>query len=556
MSIYLICMYVLIAAFVVVSALLTVILIRNKRKFKKISYENFKQKKSSLYIKYNMKNKKININSYAYLNMDICKSIIEIGEKEEFHEIVNYLISNTNDKKVFIENKGEIVYNLTFSFRSKSRDNVVLRCDCDIEKKFKSMNLYNIEELKEIHEESKQKKSVLFYLNVKDFNSINQRYSQECGDYILEVLKARFLKFNRKNLYCCYMNSDQFVVYYNKNISKKRAVNLIKSINKKITKPIDVGYINIDLVIGIGVCIGQYENLEEFLKGAYIAADYARKRKNYNIVIYNEGMKLEENVMSVCENELDDILTSKEVAIRYNPVFNHSKSKFMGYISDIDFEDKKIDYDKVKNIAIQNDKIDSLMNIVIDNQLVNYLKKRPNKSSKLFIKLKLEDLSNFLEVYFSNPSYSDCKIVICLNVRKGYEMINKFSNISSNISKIIEEGIELAVIINYSNMYDYDYILKNANYLILDGTVIENVNSTLAKNKLMNIIDLAKNYDLDMLAIDIKEYIQFESLIKYGVNYFSGLYFGKGSRRPNEIEQSKTRIFAKFLKDSKKNKNN
>ena len=265
MSIYLICMYVLIAAFVVVSALLTVILIRNKRKFKKISYENFKQKKSSLYIKYNMKNKKININSYAYLNMDICKSIIEIGEKEEFHEIVNYLISNTNDKKVFIENKGEIVYNLTFSFRSKSRDNVVLRCDCDIEKKFKSMNLYNIEELKEIHEESKQKKSVLFYLNVKDFNSINQRYSQECGDYILEVLKARFLKFNRKNLYCCYMNSDQFVVYYNKNISKKRAVNLIKSINKKITKPIDVGYINIDLVIGIGVCIGQYENLEEFL---------------------------------------------------------------------------------------------------------------------------------------------------------------------------------------------------------------------------------------------------------------------------------------------------
>ena len=40
-------------------------------------------------------------------------------------------------------------------------------------------------------------------------------------------------------------------------------------------------------------------------------------------------------------------------------------------------------------------------------------------------------------------------------------MINKFSNISSNVSKIVEEGVEFALLINYNNMYDYDYILKN-----------------------------------------------------------------------------------------------
>ena len=76
------------------------------------------------------------------------------------------------------------------------------------------------------------------------------------------------------------------------------------------------------------------------------------------------------------------------------------------------------------------------------------------------------------------------------------------------------------------------------------------------KNKIINSIDLAKNYNLELFAIDVKEYVQFESLIKYGVNYFSGSYFGKSAKKPTEIEQTKTRIFAKFLKDSKKNKNN
>ena len=135
-------------------------------------------------------------------------------------------------------------------------------------------------------------------------------------------------------------------------------------------------------------------------------------------------------------------------------------------------------------------------------------------------------------------------------------MLNKFSYISSTISKIIEEGIEFALEINYSNMYNYDYILKNASYLILDETIVSNMNNTLIKNKFLNVIELARTYELELFAVDVNEYIQYESLLKYDVNYFSGSYFGKGAKKPNEIEQSKTKIFAKFIKDSKKNKKN
>lgn len=556
MSIYLICIFVLLGMFVAIISGFVFIFIRHRNKHSKVKIENLLQRKSSLYVKYNLDKNEIIINNYTYLNVDISKLILNISKRADFLKKVKECLKNRNTKFSFNEKIEDFLYEFTFSYRNDEDNIVVLRCDYNIEKTMAPVLTKSIDDIKKIHQQSRQKKGAFYYLNVKDFNSINQRYGQECGDYVLEVLKSRLLKLEKNNIYCSYLGSDEFAIFVNKKINKKKAVLLIQNFLKKITKTIDIGYITIDLVIGVGVCIGKYEELADFIDSAYVASEYAKKRKKYNIVIYNEEMKLEENIIDVCDNELDLIVHNKEVDVNYSPVFYYDKIKFIGYISKPTFENSLITFDKLKNVAIKNSLIDKFMSIVIDNQLVNYMKKRPNKNSKLFINLKLEDLSTFLEIYLSNPSYSDCKIVICLNVKKGYEMINKFSNISSNISKVIEEGIEFALEIDTNNMYDYDYILKNAKYLILDSNTVKNMNNALVKNKAMNISELAKNYNLELLAIDVEEYIQFENLLKYDVHYFSGSYFGKSTKKPGEIEQSKTRIFAKLTKDSKKNKKN
>lgn len=552
MSIYLICIVILCSFFVsVISAFIIVDLIQSKKNKNVIS--TLTQRKSSLYIKYNFPKEEITINNYSYLNVDISKSIVEISKKEEFKDKINKMIKDKEGKFNYEVEKDNFVYSFHFSFVGMEEDNLIIKCDYDIEKIAEVVKIKTIDDLKFIHSDSKRKAGVFYYLNVKDFNSINQRYSQTCGDYVLEVLKKRLVKLEKSNLQCAYLGSDEFAIYLNKHMNKKQALKLIKNILKKITKTIDIGCVSIDLVIGVGICIGKYEELDSFIDCAYVASDYANKRKKYNIVIYNEEMKLEENVIDVCENELDLIIHTKEINVNYSPVFFYDKIKFIGYISNPIFSNSMVTYEKLKNVAVKEDLIDKFMGILIDNQLVNYMKKRPNKNSKLYLNLKLEDLATFLEIYLSNPSYVDCKIVICLNVKKGYEMINKFSNISSTISKIIEEGIELALEIDAGNMYDYDYILKRANYLVLDSNTIKNMNNSFIKNKAINIVELAKNYGLELIATDVDEYIQFENSLKYGVHYFSGSYFGKNSSKPGEIEQSKTRIFAKLTKDSKKN---
>lgn len=555
MSIYLVCIYFLIGSLVILTGLCTFLLIKNRDKREKNIISNLQQKKSTLYIKYNLKNRDMVLNNkYSYLNLNVSKYIVDLSKEDEFLEKIKK-ISKDSESYFTETNIEDKTYYFSFSYRDKIDNEVILRCDYNVEKIIEPVTLKTIDDIKKFHSENENKNASLFYLNIKDFNAINQRYGQKCGDYVLEVIKKRVSKVEKKNVQCCYLGGDQFAVYYNsKRTNKKNSMNLIKEINRKLTKPVDVGYINLDLSFGVGVCVGDYETLDKFVKCAYVAADYAKKRKEYSIVMYNETMKLEDDMMDSCEKELASILMQKEININYNPVFYHTKTKFVGYISNPIFSNLSVKYDALKKLANQRDKTDELLGIIIDNQLISYIKKRPKKSSKLFISLKLEELPIFLETYLANSAYSDCKIVICLNVKKGYEMLNKYSYISSTISKIIEEGIEFALEINYSTMYNYDYILKNASYLILDDSIVSNMNNAMVKNKFLNILELAKTYELELFAVDVKEYIQYENLLKYDVRYFSGSYFGKGAKKPNEIEQSKTKIFAKFIKDSKKGK--
>lgn len=557
MSIYWFCIYFLVAMMAILSVVFMCVLIGNRNKINKVTLENLKQKKTSVYVKYDLNSKDVVINNFTYLNLDISRCIINLSKEEEFVEAITGMVKEEEGEYYYskeIDNK--IVY-LTFYFREKVDELVILRCDYTIENIAESVTIKSLNDIKAIHDASENKKACLYYFNIKEFNSVNQRYGEKCGDYVLEVIKGRLAKEEKNNVACCYLGADQFLAYYNnKRINKKKALNLIKSINKKINKPVDVGYINLDLNFGIGLCVGDYDDLDEYVKRAYVAADYAKKRKRYNIVIYNDNMKLEDDLIDAYEQELNDILTNKDLSVNYSPVFYNKKSKFIGYISNPVFSNSTINYNTLKIIASQRAKFDRLMTTVIDSQLVSYLKKRPKKSAKLFLRLKLEDLPAFLETYLSNPAYSDCKIVVYLDVKKGYEMLNKYSYISSTISKIVDEGIEIASELNYSNMYNYDYILKNSTYLVLDESIVSNMNNILVRNRVINVIELAKTYDLDLLAVDVREYIQYENLLKYDVNYFSGTYFGKNVKKPNEIEQSKTKIFAKFIKDSKKNKKN
>ena len=547
---YLNSIYILLGVFILmIIAFVTYTIIIKKRKSNRY---NLDLREYTLYLKYNLRTKKLTIENYQQEDLVTAKAIHDFSVGESFHQDLLDAKKNHDSSFHYVLKLDGYEKHFSFTFKQMIGSNAIIKCEVLNQERKEDMYLKTVDDLRVEHSLAKNKNAVFYYVNIKDFNSLNQRYGRTYGDYILEIIRARLNSIRKYKCSSAYVGSAQYAVYVNKKLSKRKAIKFAKEIVKVLTKPIQEKYLMLDIGVGIGLCIGAYENFDEFVKYAYVAADYAKNRLNYNIILYTDSMKSEENLVIACQREVTRIINTGKVDLNYSPVYNPKRNKYVGYISTPMFSNLFVSMDKVKQVATQSDKVNELMYAIYKKQLVSFIKRRPNKQSKLVIFARLEDLASFIEVYFSERSFQECKIILCLDVKKGYEMINKFSNITSNINRLLNEGIELGVVINQANMYDYDYILRIANYLILDKSVITVSKNNLIENKLLNMIELAKTYNLDLFATDVDEYLEFECLLKYKVEYITGTYLGGAASTPTAIEYTRTRLLSKIIKDSLK----
>lgn len=524
-------------------------IVAKKRKSDKY---NFDLREYTLYLKYNMRTKKVTIENYQQEDIVTAKAIYDFTMAESFHQDLINAKNNDDSSFNYVLKLQGYEKQFTFTYKETIGSNAIIKCDILNQEKKEDMYLKTLDDLRTQHSLSKHKHGAFYYINIKSFNSLNQRYGRTYGDYILEIIRSRLNEVKKYKCNSAYVGGAQYALYVNKKLSKRKAIKFANDIVKILTKPITEKYLMLDIGVGIGLCLGAYEEFDDFVKYSYVAADYAKDRLNYNVILYTDAMKSEENLIISCQREVDKVINSGTVDLHYKPVYNPKKNKYIGYISEPTFSNSLILLDKVKQAATQVDKVNELMHTIYKKQLFSFMKRRPNKQAKLVISLKLEDLASFIEVYFSESSFQDCKIILCLNVKKGYEMINKFSNITNNLNRLLNEGVELAVIINQSNMYDYDYILRISSYLVLDKSVIAVSKNNLIENKLLNMIELADSYNLDLFAINVDEYLEFECLLKHKVEYISGTYLGGTGSTPTEIEYTKTRLLSKIIKDSLK----
>ena len=513
---------------------------------------DFDLREYTLYIKYNLRTKKVTIENCQQEDLLTAQAIKDFCASESFEDDLQDSKKNRDSSFQYVLKLDGFEKQFNFTYKETVGSNAILKCDILNQEKRDSMYLKTLEDLRIEHSLASNKQSVFYYINIKDFNSLNQRYGRNYGDYILEIIRSRLSSIRKYKCSSAYVGSAQYAVYVNKPLSKKRAIRFANELVKVLTQTIEEKYIMLDIRVGIGVCIGNYENFDDFVKYSFVAADYAKNRLSYNVILYTDAMKSEENLILACQREIRKIVDSGKIDLHYSPVYNPKKNKYVGYISYPAFSNLFLDVDKIKQVATQMDKINEFMCNIYKKQLVSFIKRRPNKQAKLFVVAKLEDLSSFIEVYFSDLAFQDCKIILCLNVKKGYEMINKFSNITNNLHRLLHEGIELAVMINQSNMYDYDYILKMSHYLVLDKSVVSVSKNNLVENKLLNMIELSKTYDLGLFAIDVDEYLEFECLLKYNVEYISGAYLGGSGSTPTEIEYTRTRLLSKIIRDARK----
>ena len=139
------CISILIVALLSIISYYLYLSFKNKKEAEKANARNFKQKKSSLYIKYDMQKEEIVVRDYAYLNSDIIPKIIKVSNKIEFKNSIKQLKSENDNFKI-IDDTGDYLINFAFSYRDKIDDILVLRCEYNLEKIVRSNDLKTLDE--------------------------------------------------------------------------------------------------------------------------------------------------------------------------------------------------------------------------------------------------------------------------------------------------------------------------------------------------------------------------------------------------------------------------
>lgn len=549
--------YVVLALFATLLLFLLLFLIYylyTNRKGKKIVNETNQKKETTMFLKYYLKNSDIIVNNVDNIDWNFGKIIGLIKNNETFQKnIKEYVKQKQGDDFTINLFEKKVYKNLTFSFKKYCDEEQCIILKCVYKRDFKEeveIELPSLEEFKKEHEKFKKRHGVMFYINVLEFNLINQRYGRLSGDYVLSIFKSRLKEFENRNVYPLYLSKDHFALFVNKKVREKKIMKIAKSISQSLKKTIDIGGLGIELSVEIGVCKGKHENIDSYIHYSYIACEHCKKT-NQQVVLYNDNLKSEEMLAKYAKEEIDIILDKNKTELLYNAMYSFNKNKIIGYFSKVDLKNDNINFEKIRAYADQTGLYNQLMSINFKSKLTNFMKNRPFKRSKLLIDMKLEDLVLFREIFLSDSSFSGCKTIICLDIRKGFDIVYRSPEILDELMKIINERIEVALIINENLFYDYDVFLKNADYIIINGDLVKNINENIInKNKVKSIIKKSKEYDLEFIARDISEYLELETLLKLDIKYMSGTYFSVWNNLPSEIEYSKTKRLTYLLNEN------
>lgn len=141
------------------------------------------------------------------------------------------------------------------------------------------------EKIKSKADKSKTKVAVIF-IDVDKFKSINDNYSHEIGDKVLEKIAGRMKNSLKKDDKLARMGGDEFVLALTKISSKKEAAMITQRVIDNFKNPLSIEgeKIEISLSAGISLYPENGTKLENLIKNADYAM-YQAKRKNKDLII-------------------------------------------------------------------------------------------------------------------------------------------------------------------------------------------------------------------------------------------------------------------------------
>ena len=386
--------------------------------------------------------------------------------------------------------------------------------------------------------------SILFYLDLNQFKSINDSLGHAVGDDVLLTVSKRLVKLLDKDCMVSRLGGDEFIIIVpfiseDSNIANKAAHEFSKEIQDIFIEPFIIKDMHLHIKSSIGIVLVEpgYNNTEEIIRHADLSM-YQAKIANDHVSYYDSSLDKKQKDLFVLQHDLAYAIEKDQLDLFYQPIVTIKEDTLYsaealirwkhgtkGLLSPEDFIP----------LAIKAGLLSQITWWVIDRVCQDISQwKKENKWKLKYVSINV-NAQQFVENNFPVKFLKKLKkygletkdIMIEITERS---LIDNFDNTQHVINELRREGVKCAIDdfgIGYSSL---SYLKKlSFNTLKIDKAFIKDIESNPKELHLIStILDIGRHFNYNIVIEGIEDANQKELLLGLDDKLrYQGYHFSK-----------------------------
>ena len=373
----------------------------------------------------------------------------------------------------------------------------------------------------------------VFFIDLDNFKNINDSHGHSYGDILLKQVSERLLSiFSDKDL-VCRQGGDEFIVISHK-CDEASIMNLASEVLESLASPYFVE--NYNFVMGASIGVAHFPADGDSFETLFSAADTAMyKAKNVKNSFYIFSSELRDELMETTDIQqaLPQALAEGEFSLVYQPQVIDGQLP-VGVEALIRWKNGELGQvppDRFIRVSEGNGMIIDIGHFVIDQSLydLSEINRHHLQNLDLSINVSIRQLqeNGFTERLSSSlMKYDFPANQLTLEITEGI-FIDDLQYLIPVLHKIRSLGVKLSMD-DFGTGYSSLSLLKQLpiDELKIDKSFIDTI-TTRNEDRLMvlNIIDIAQNLGIKVVAEGIEEEEQSRLLLELGCNLQQGYYY-------------------------------
>lgn len=376
----------------------------------------------------------------------------------------------------------------------------------------------------------------VYFIDLDNFKNINDSYGHSYGDIILKEVAQRLRGFFSSDQVICRQGGDEFIILSREiNISNQEDV--AKDLLQELSRPYRINLFHFVIGASIGIC--RYpedgDNFDTLFSAADTAMYRAKQRRN-NYFVFSEDLHQQTLLNSRIEQALHNALKNNEFTLVYQPQINNDGSIFgmEALLRWHNHELGQVAPDQFIHIAEDSGFIIPLGHFILERAIsdLTRLEIGPelidmNLSINVSVRqLQEEDFAAKIASYLHRyhcPAHR-----VTLEITESI-FIDDYDYLMPVLQDIRDMGCKLSLD-DFGTGYSSLSMLRNLpiDELKIDKSFIDQMfNSSPNKAMVLNIINIAKNLGLNVVAEGIETQPQSDLLLEFGCDIQQGYLFAK-----------------------------